>query len=1246
MAEMNKFIKHTIDEESEQKKKEVNLQERAKYCVFDMGQGSVNSKAYWEKRFKEDWDAADGPRQSRFFARLAIENLPSWLIKQIRCQALTLADWGCAQGDGTDVWASYVDSRQLVGVDFSRVAINQASSRYPAIRFVAENWIGVKPTGVEVYDVVFSSNTLEHFHRPYEVLEDLSLRARKAVALVLPYRELERIDEHFFSFLPSNIPLVLNNGFRLVWSRVIDCGHLPNTPWDGDQILLLYTATAWTDSLNLTLRDSVVEQEDTALKINNLNQGIAERDGQINSLNQTVVARDERITGLSQAVAERDAQMLSLNQGIAEREGRIASLADSVREKDQQLIALAASVTEQEGRIGNLEEIVREKDSQIISLSQTAAERDAQIISLNQTVAERDGQIAAIISSTSWRLTRSMRWLGYQIKRSRYLLRITPQIIARKGGIWRTGAAVLRVYRREGFTGVNCRIKQLQTGPHPNFPGIVERDKSAQKLTLSNQEHYLMEKTAQNGYLANYLATGLESAHFDLIHEKIASKAVKRDKVVIYPLSYPMELTQRPDHILRNFAENGYQCIIISIDSNPPFIKEVSHNIYLTNLFAGVISYFSNKKIVFYITYPFYSYILNHLQRSIVVYDVLDDLSVFSLDCEAMRTDHMGLLRRADVTLFSSQELFNINGNDVKGRAYLVNNGVWTKDFVLESGHARKNINFRKHPDEYVLGYHGAITELLDWGLLLKLIEIPNVRIILIGPLTHFDGLVSDSIRAIQQRVLASKQVTHIQPVPYLELKYYLNGFDVAIIPFVVNKKTNPVLPLKLFEYMAMGLKVFATPTKTLSRYSKFISVIDSNTMPKRVREMMGNFNNALKIDYSAILSDADWNKQLAPVISLLEEKITNFKNSVKSAKTVDIININFYDWDGVTLYQGGAERYVYDLARMLKEDGWSPRILQNANTPFKIDFRGIPVIGIQTDNGHNTRGMSKKYREACCDSDLVIASPIDLACELWGLNVIGINHGIHWDHKYKKLETTTLEEHRNIFDALKTSSAVVAVDTNFINWVRTYDYDLGRKLTYIPNYFDSKVFTPISKSFGGNLRILYPRRLYEARGIFVTLKAFDYLLNRHEGIELHLVGQAGHEERQVVSRFIKKHKNRVIWEEVDMDDMYKVYQTSHIVLIPTMFSEGTSLSCLEAMATNNVVIATNVGGLPNLVIDGFNGFLINPTVETLIKSIETLLADRILMQKLALNGINLATAFEKNRWIERWRRIIAETSM
>lgn len=45
----------------------------------------VNSKEYWEERFKtDDWDNADGSKQTTYFAELAGELLPEWFVKNIR----------------------------------------------------------------------------------------------------------------------------------------------------------------------------------------------------------------------------------------------------------------------------------------------------------------------------------------------------------------------------------------------------------------------------------------------------------------------------------------------------------------------------------------------------------------------------------------------------------------------------------------------------------------------------------------------------------------------------------------------------------------------------------------------------------------------------------------------------------------------------------------------------------------------------------------------------------------------------------------------------------------------------------------------------------------------------------------------------------------------------------------------------------------------------------------------------------
>lgn len=216
---------------------------------------SINSKDYWEGRFAEDWEQNAGPAQSRFFANVTLDNLPPWLIGSIRKEELTLVDWGCAQGDGTNALVRVFDPKKLTGVDFSAESIETAKERYGAIEFLVEDWLHASfPNHEKSYDFVFSSNTLEHFHNPFEAIEKISSKAQLGLIFALPYREYERIEEHFFTFTKDNLPNRIGR-FNLFWSKVVDCSLIPNTMWNGDQIILVYADPVWASDHARFLRD-------------------------------------------------------------------------------------------------------------------------------------------------------------------------------------------------------------------------------------------------------------------------------------------------------------------------------------------------------------------------------------------------------------------------------------------------------------------------------------------------------------------------------------------------------------------------------------------------------------------------------------------------------------------------------------------------------------------------------------------------------------------------------------------------------------------------------------------------------------------------------------------------------------------------------------------------------------------------------------------------------------------------------
>ncbi|WP_144631440.1 class I SAM-dependent methyltransferase [Bordetella genomosp. 13] len=292
----------------------------------------INSREYWNGRFDADWEVNQGKEQSRFFSNVAYENLPSWLVQQQKQDGWTLCDWGCAQGDGTDVLAGLFGPQNVTGVDFADSAIQKARQAYPAIRFEAQDWLAQDAQVSDTFDIVFSSNTLEHFTRPYDVLPRLMARARRCVTLALPFLERDRIDEHFFSFLPENIPLTPAAGWVLAHAAVQDCRNLQPTHWHGFQIILVYARTEWLQTANLHLADVRFEA----------NGGEAD-------LAKHSAGPDPELDGLRQQQAESHEQLRTISGQLAALSARLeqieGSRAAEIKDLEAQLAQIRASTS-------------------------------------------------------------------------------------------------------------------------------------------------------------------------------------------------------------------------------------------------------------------------------------------------------------------------------------------------------------------------------------------------------------------------------------------------------------------------------------------------------------------------------------------------------------------------------------------------------------------------------------------------------------------------------------------------------------------------------------------------------------------------------------------------------------------------------------------------------------------------------------------------------------------------------------
>lgn len=203
----------------------------------------INSESYWNGRFKQDWDANQGDQQSIFFMKMALDLFPKWLKNYLQSSKKTILDWGCAEGDGTNILSNTYPGCLIQGMDFAETAIDTANKRYAKenLSFIAKDLL--KQNHETVYDVVFSSNVFEHFDKPWEVFHKIGEYAKDFFVILVPFNEDENnlIPEHFHSFKTEDFFLKTPE-WILVYLEVKNTAEMADTQWLGEQVIAIYAS--------------------------------------------------------------------------------------------------------------------------------------------------------------------------------------------------------------------------------------------------------------------------------------------------------------------------------------------------------------------------------------------------------------------------------------------------------------------------------------------------------------------------------------------------------------------------------------------------------------------------------------------------------------------------------------------------------------------------------------------------------------------------------------------------------------------------------------------------------------------------------------------------------------------------------------------------------------------------------------------------------------------------------------------
>jgi glycosyltransferase involved in cell wall biosynthesis len=191
-------------------------------------------------------------------------------------------------------------------------------------------------------------------------------------------------------------------------------------------------------------------------------------------------------------------------------------------------------------------------------------------------------------------------------------------------------------------------------------------------------------------------------------------------------------------------------------------------------------------------------------------------------------------------------------------------------------------------------------------------------------------------------------------------------------------------------------------------------------------------------------------------------------------------------------------------------------------------------------------------------------------------------------------------------------------------------------KLERIPFGVDTNFFRPINvdkdkKTF----QILTVGYLIERKGFKYLIEAMKEVLKKHENVKLKIVGSGPLEKP--IKKLIKELKLESTIEiisNVPDDGLLELYNLSDLFVLPSIVdtegnTEGLGVVLLEAMACKLPVIGSNIGGIPDIVHDGVNGFLVpEKDSEKISIAIMKLIENHDMRENFAINGYEMVKGY------------------
>lgn len=260
--------------------------------------------------------------------------------------------------------------------------------------------------------------------------------------------------------------------------------------------------------------------------------------------------------------------------------------------------------------------------------------------------------------------------------------------------------------------------------------------------------------------------------------------------------------------------------------------------------------------------------LIDVLHPSLVVYHCVDDIAAQErIDTASFAAAERRFAARADLVLASSPSLAE-RMRSLSSNVLEAPNVADTELFataLAPSPPARLDPAMAALPAPRIV-FTGAIVSIkLDIPLLVALARLrPAWSFALVGPVGPGDPRTDVSALAAQPNIHL------LGPRPHAELPDVLRGAAAGLIPYARNELTDSVFPMKVYEYLAAGLPVVATPLPAIAGVAGVQVAADAQAMAESLDRALAADSPQRRAQRSRAAAANSWERRLQEIAAAL----------------------------------------------------------------------------------------------------------------------------------------------------------------------------------------------------------------------------------------------------------------------------------------------------------------------------------------------------------------------------------------